>query len=337
MAKIPMNQEPLEYTGTVHPPIGGEWNDLLNHRIYPYYPDDELIEAVNLAIRLKRPLLLEGEPGCGKSDLARAVFYEFSKKAAKEKSKAKKITWNFRLWNIQSTSKAQDGFYSYDYIGRLQAAQLKQVDIEYKNSDPNQPENYIEWEALGNAFREGDGEGKQKSQRSIVLIDEIDKAHTDFPNDLLLALEDKRIKVKEIKGTEGIDEEGWLIADEDAFPIIFITSNQAKELPNEFLRRCLYHYIEFPSEDDLIKIIKGRFKNSPDEIVKTAIERFLDLRSDMENYEDETAKIVSTSELIDWFTILNVYRPEEVRKKLKQEKLPYPSTLLKTRQDRNED
>lgn len=329
-----MNQETLEYTGKFHPPSGGEWNEYLNRQIYPYYPDDELIEAVNLAIRLKRPLLLEGEPGCGKSDLARAVFYEFSKKAAKEKSKAKKIDWHYRLWNIQSTSKAQDGFYSYDYIGRLQAAQLASANIKDPDSDPAKPEDYLQWEALGNAFK--DATEKNKSQRSIVLIDEIDKANTDFPNDLLLVLEDKRFKVKEIKGTCGVDEEGWLIADKEAFPIIFITSNQEKELPNAFLRRCLYHYIEFPNQEQLTKIIKGRFNNPPSEIVEAAIERFLDLRKEMEENKDETAKKISTSELIDWFTILNEYPPEDVLEKLNQEKLPHASTLLKTRQDRDE-
>lgn len=322
-----MNQELPKYTGKIHPPVGGEYIESLNRKLYPYYPDDELVEAVNLAISLNRPLLLEGEPGCGKSDLARAVFYEFSKKAEEEKNRAK-ITWNFRLWNIQSTSKAEDGFYNYDYIGRLRDAQLAQANIQYTDYDPKKPSDYIEWEALGNAFR--DGKKGQEDQRSIVLIDEIDKANTDFPNDLLLALEDKRIKVKEIKGTESIDNEGWLIAEKDAFPIIFITSNQAKELPNEFLRRCLYHYIEFPAESELTKIIKGRFRNPPSEIVNAAIQRFLKLRSEK---DDEEEKNISTSEFIDWFTILNDYPPEEVRKKLEQEKLPYKSTMLKTRQN----
>ncbi|MDJ0773503.1 MAG: MoxR family ATPase [Mastigocoleus sp. MO_167.B18] len=342
-----MDGIPLKYTGEVHPPNGGEWNEKLNRQIYPYYPDRALKEAVNLAIRLNRPLLLEGEPGCGKSDLARAVFYEFSKKAEKEKDETKKITWNYRLWNIQSTSKAQDGFYSYDYIGRLQAAQLAKVaDIKDKGSNPAKPEDYIEWGALGYAFggtdeeksqNNGSEEKKSQNSRSIVLIDEIDKASTDFPNDLLLALEDKRFKVKEVKGSKGVDKNGWLIADRDAFPIIFITSNQEKELPNAFLRRCLYHHIEFPDEKQLTKIIKGRFEKSPNEIVEAAIKRFLDLRSEMNNNEDEMAKKVSTSELIDWFTILLCESsPEEALNKLNQKKLPYISTLLKTRQGRIE-
>jgi MoxR-like ATPase len=334
MAKIPINQKEKnpKYTGEVHPPVGGEENDKLNRRIYPYYPDETLKEAVNLAILLNRPLLLEGEPGCGKSDLARAVFYEFSKKS-EEKNEAEKVTWNYRFWNIQSTSKAQDGFYSYDYIGRLQAAQLAKLDIQDEASNPAKPENYIEWGPLGCAFKEK----KAQNSRSIVLMDEIDKANTDFPCDLLLALEDKRFKVKEIKCREDVDSEGWLKADPDALPIIFITSNQEKELPNAFLRRCLYHYIEFPNQEQLTQILKGRFKNSPDEIVNTAIERFLDLRSDMDDNEDETAKKVSTSELIDWFTVLNEYPPEEILKKLKHiQKLPHATTLLKTRQDRIE-
>ncbi|MBW4632330.1 MAG: MoxR family ATPase [Iphinoe sp. HA4291-MV1] len=297
----------LEYTGEVQPSVG-EWNEQVLRKLYPYYPDNSLKEAVNLAIRLNRPLLLEGEPGSGKSELARAVFYEFS---SQEKSD---LEWRYRLWNVQSTSKAQDGFYTYDYIGRLQAAQLAKVGIEDDETDPANPEKYLEYGPLGYAFEE-------KDCRTIVLIDEIDKADTDFPNDLLLALEDQCFEIKDVRPRR------WLKANPDAPPIVFITSNQEKDLPSAFLRRCLYHYIEFPKREQLIKIIKARFELSPDEVVKATINRFLELRSAMEDEKEETAKKISTSELIDWFTILNDYPQQEVLKKLK-EGLPFASALL---------
>ncbi|MBW4589198.1 MAG: MoxR family ATPase [Aetokthonos hydrillicola CCALA 1050] len=324
---------PLEYTGKKHPPNGGEWNEKLQRKLYAYEPDDGLKEAVNLAIQLNRPLLLEGEPGCGKSELARAVFYEFSKRYTK-------YEWEYRLWNVQSTSKAQDGFYTYDYVGRLQAAQLAAAKIAGEKSDPAQPKDYLELGALGYAFDrdflnkeevvESEKKGKKKPYRTIVLIDEIDKADTDFPNDLLLALEDQRFEIKDLRPP------CWLTANPDAPPIVFITSNQEKELPNAFLRRCLYHYIEFPNQERLERIIKSRFEKPPKDLVDQAIERFLELRSTMEDEKEDTAKKVSTSELIDWFTVLNSYPPRQVLQKLKDERYPFASTLLKTRQDKSE-
>ncbi|MFS0518791.1 AAA family ATPase [Nostoc sp. UIC 10607] len=321
-----MNQKKIEYTGKIHPPKGGELNEQLRRKLYAYYPSDSLKEAVNLAIKLHRPLLLEGEPGCGKSELARAVFYELSKQYTS-------YEWDYRLWNVQSTSKAQDGFYSYDYIGRLQAAQLAKVEIKDKQSNPANPEDYLELGPLGYAF-DRDFLNQKKSEkpyRTIVLIDEIDKADTDFPNDLLLALEDKCFEIKDLRPRQ------WLKANPDAPPIVFITSNQEKELPNAFLRRCLYHYIEFPdNKDELKKIIQARFQSQRHDLVDKAIERFLELRSEMNDEKEETAKKVSTSELIDWFTVLNDYPPEKVIKKLEDERYPFASTLLKSRQDKSE-
>lgn len=326
MAKIPVNPKIIEYTGKIYPANGGEWNERLRRKLYAYYPSDSLKEAVNLAIKLNRPLLLEGEPGCGKSELARAVFYEFSKQYTN-------YEWDYRLWNVQSISKAQDGFYSYDYIGRLQAAQLANVKIKDEQSDPANPENYLELGPLGYAFNR-DFLNKQKSEkpyRTIVLIDEIDKADTDFPNDLLLALEDQCFEIKDLRPRQ------WLKANPAAPPIVFITSNQEKELPNAFLRRCLYHYIEFPdNKDDLKKIIQARFKSQRHKLVDKAIERFLELRSEMNDEKEETAKKVSTSELIDWFTVLNGYPLEKILKKLENERYPFSSTLLKSRQDKSE-
>jgi MoxR-like ATPase len=323
MAKIP-----LEYTGKIHPPSGGIWNEQVNRKLYPYYPDNGLKEAVKLAIQLNRPLLLEGEPGCGKSELARAVFYEFSQREGEN--------WHFRLWNIQSTSKAQDGFYTYDYIGRLQAAQIAQLE-KLKSTNP---EDYLEYGPLGHAFLEH-GETDNIKSRNIVLIDEIDKADIDFPNDLLLALEDQCFEIKDVRPRR------WLTANKDAPQIIFITSNQEKELPNAFLRRCLYHYVEFPDKKALIDIINGRFSAPPETLINAAIGRFLALREDMNDNKEETDKKVSTSELIDWFQVLNLHiRNEEneiddkklndIIKELEKNKLPYNGTLLKNRQDKQE-
>ncbi|MBW4674919.1 MAG: MoxR family ATPase [Desmonostoc geniculatum HA4340-LM1] len=324
-----MAELPLEYTGKKHPPNGGEWNEKLQRQLYPYEPGDGLAEAVNLAIMLNRPLLLEGEPGCGKSELARAVFYEFSRKYTK-------YEWEYRLWNVQSTSKAQDGFYTYDYVGRLQAAQLAAVKNPDETSEPTKPEDYLELGALGYAFdrdflnQEVGKNRKKKPYRTIVLIDEIDKADTDFPNDLLLALEEQCFEIKDLRPRR------WLKAKKEALPIVFITSNQEKELPNAFLRRCLYHYIEFPDRQRLKNIINSRFNSPPEDLVNRAIENFLELRSSMEEEKEDTAKKVSTSELIDWFTILNSYPSQEMLKKLKDEQYPFSSTLLKSRQDKNE-
>ncbi len=305
---------PLKYEGNIQPPTG-EWNNLVQQNLYPYYPDEFLKEAVNLSIGLNRPLLLEGEPGCGKSRLAYSIIYEFSQKYPD-------LNWKFRLWNVQSISKAQDGFYSYDYIGRLQAAQLAKLGVKNQQTDPNNLIKYLELGPLGYAFQE-------KKYRTVVLIDEIDKADTDFPNDLLLALEEKRFEIKDLRPRR------WLRANPNAPPIVIITSNQEKTLPNAFLRRCLYHYIEFPSQEQLIKIINARFQNPPSEIVEKAIDKFLELREMMEDERGETGKKVSTSELIDWFAILNEHPPEEIIEKL-ETGLPFASTLLKSRSDRED-
>ena len=304
----------LKYEGNIQPPTG-EWNNLVQQNLYPYYPDEFLKEAVNLSIGLNRPLLLEGEPGCGKSRLAYSIIYEFSQKYPD-------LNWKFRLWNVQSISKAQDGFYSYDYIGRLQAAQLAKLGVKNQQTDPNNLIKYLELGPLGYAFQE-------KKYRTVVLIDEIDKADTDFPNDLLLALEEKRFEIKDLRPRR------WLRANPNAPPIVIITSNQEKTLPNAFLRRCLYHYIEFPSQEQLIKIINARFQNPPSEIVEKAIDKFLELREMMEDERGETGKKVSTSELIDWFAILNEHPPEEIIEKL-ETGLPFASTLLKSRSDRED-
>lgn len=317
-----MDNLSLEYEGKDIQPESGEWNEIIESEIYPYYPEDDLIEAVNLAIQLNRPLLLEGEPGCGKSRLAHAIVYEFSQKYPE-------INWRFRFWNVQSTSKAQDGFYSYDYIGRLQAAQLQNLSLPTERN-PQKLDDFVEYGAVGYAFIQHDC-------RTVVLIDEIDKADTDFPNDLLLAIEANKFEIKEIaeRKNQEAEEKRWKYANRNAPPIIIITSNHEKDLPDAFLRRCLYHYIDFPKPSKLIDILNGRFKNPPQELVKKAVNQFLELREEMEDSKGDIGKKVSTSELIDWFTILNSYPPDKAIEKL-EAGYPFKSTLLKTREDYND-
>lgn len=211
-----------EFTGSedLQPKIG-EKDENTGEELYPYLANiyDGLVATVNLAIKLKRPLILEGEPGCGKTKLARAVAYEFSKRY-------KIANYPYTEWTIKSTERSSDGLYIYDAVKRLYDAQLLTKDpleenkISGRLNDPKHAE-YITWGALGEAFR-----ASQNQQRMIVLIDEIDKGDTDFPNDLLLEMEEKRFKVRET------EEE--IRAKLDFAPIIFITSNAQKNCPMLF-------------------------------------------------------------------------------------------------------
>lgn len=268
----------------------------------PYIPSPELVEAVNLTIFLqKRPLLLKGEPGCGKTRLARAV--------------ADELGLPYESWYIQSTTRAKDGFYTYDAIARLQDAQIAQHD-QQRRSKVNDPKNYIKLGPLGRAFQNS----LDNSQRTVVLIDEIDKADIDFPNDLLQALDEGCFPIQET------EEE--IKANPKQPPIIFITSNDEKDLPDAFLRRCLFHYIKFPKESELINIINAHFPKSQPAVIGASVSRFLQLRNKMEENIGKTGKKVSTSELIDWFTILREYPEDEALSKLQGE-LPFAGVLLK--------
>ncbi|MBW4523320.1 MAG: MoxR family ATPase [Scytolyngbya sp. HA4215-MV1] len=292
--------QPLQYTGKVKPARGerGANGQLLS----PYLPSDELVEAVNLAIYLERPLLLKGEPGCGKTQLAEAVAYE--------------LKLPLEPWYVKSISRARDGLYTYDAVGRLRDAQLAvsgRLSEEQIRKIDN-PATYVRWEALGRAF--------QNQQRTVVLIDEIDKADIDFPNDLLLELD---------KQCFFVEETGQMIQAQVA-PIVFITSNDEKDLPDAFLRRCLFHYVEFPNQKRLIEIIESRFPNASEELVNQAVTKFQELREAMRKEKGEAGKKVSTSELIDWFKVLQQHPEDEVLTKL-HGKLPFAGVLLKSWED----
>jgi MoxR-like ATPase len=286
----------LIYTGKVQPAPEEYGKDGL----YPYLPSKELLEAVNLTIFLeKRPLLIKGDPGSGKTRLAQAVAYELG------------LPWE--PWYIKSTSRARDGLYTYDAVRRLHDAQLAHLD-ESRRSRVDDAWNYIRLGQLGRAFRH--------KQRTVVLIDEIDKADIDFPNDLLLELDEQRFFIEET-GEEIKAQE---------LPIVFITSNDEKELPDAFLRRCLFVYIEFPTPSHLAEIVSAHFPGSPPALVELVIDRFLELRQQMEQDKGKAGKKVSTSELLDWFAVLRHYPEDEALAQLKGQ-LPYPEVLLKSWED----
>ncbi len=293
----------LEYTSTKQPKLGEIYSGKL---IYPYFPSQKLVDVVNLAIYLGRPLLLKGEPGCGKTKLALAVAYE--------------LGLDFETWYVKSTSSAKDGLYVYDTVGRLRDAQLAaSVSLtteEKKRFDD--PTSYIRLGPLGRAFT--------NPKRTVVLIDEIDKADIDFPNDLLLELDEQLIKIEEVQ-ENGREKEIKAVNP----PIVFITSNDEKDLPDAFLRRCVFYYINFPSYEQIVKIIKNRFPEIANELVEKAVDRFMKLRETLEGGTGRFGKNVSTSELLDWVNALQRDSLKDALDKLSEEcQLPYLEVLLKS-------
>jgi len=227
-----------------------------------YVTTDDLNMAVNAAISLERPLLIKGEPGTGKTLLAQEV--------------ARTLEMPIFEWHIKSTTKAKHGLYEYDAVSRLRDSQLGEEGV-------GNIRNYIEQGPLWRAFEE--------EARSVVLIDEIDKADIEFPNDLLQELDRMEFYVHELQETIAAKTR----------PVIIITSNNEKELPDAFLRRCFFHYIRFPETETMEEIIKVHFPDIKQNLLKAALNTFYDLRE-----VKGIKKKPSTSELLDWIKLLLV-------------------------------
>ncbi len=293
----------------------------------PYVVSPELKKAVNLAIYLRRPLLIEGDAGCGKTRLASAVAYE--------------LGLPLYRWDVRSTTKAQDGLYEYDAILRLhdvhtqEKAPVQPVDeaetdeeegSERVNRNPANPKHYRKFGALGKAF-------KLTKCPAVVLIDEIDKADLDFPNDLLTVLDEPwEFKVKETGETVTASKKPI-----DCRPIVIITSNKEKgNLPAPFLRRCLYHYVDFPNDPKrLQEIVEKHYQTygeapPPADLVETAVDRFLKVWNGGGLF-----KKPGTSEFLDWLKALHTFesKPYNAAQLKKDKLLPYPELLFKLQQD----
>ncbi|MDD9891972.1 MAG: MoxR family ATPase [Gammaproteobacteria bacterium] len=226
-----------------------------------YVATDELKMAVNAAITLQKPLLIKGEPGTGKTMLAEQVAQSLGRKIIS--------------WNIKSTTKAQQGLYEYDAVSRLRDSQLGDDRV-------HDVANYIVKGKLWEAF-ESDGEAP------VLLIDEIDKADIEFPNDLLHEIDKMEFYVYETKETVKAVQR----------PIVVITSNNEKELPDAFLRRCFFHYISFPDKQTMTDIVNVHYPNLKQELLKEALEVFFEVRE-----VTGIKKKPSTSELLDWIRLL---------------------------------
>ncbi len=252
-----------------------------------YLPSESLQSAVNCALALERPLLVKGEPGTGKTLLAEAI--------------AEALELPLLTWNVKSTTRAQDGLYVYDTVQRLYDSRFND------GGDVRDIKQYIRLGPLGEAFA--------SKQRGVLLIDEIDKADLEFPNDLLHELDRMKFRILET------DEE----ISAAQRPVVIISSNNEKELPDAFLRRCVFHFIEFPDEGLMRRIVEVHHPKLEAALVDQAIEIFYELRG-----FQRLRKRPSTSELIDWIAVL---RSAGVKSLSLDQNLPFLGALLKREQD----
>ncbi|MCA9464193.1 MAG: MoxR family ATPase [Nitrospira sp.] len=265
----------------------------------PYVPNSDLVEAVNMALYLRRPLLLEGEPGCGKTRLAFSVAHELG----------------YPLYEIyiRSTSKAQDLLYTFDAVRRLYDLQEQAAGgAQGKGGSPasnqktkgaqqvlEEKRQYVEFGELGKAIERT----MEQDEPSVVLIDEIDKADMDFPNDLLLEMDRWQFSIKELNNTRIDGLKGQTREQRrDVLPLVIVTSNREKELPPAFLRRCLFYYIPFPTDEEIRNIMQRHVKGTPTALFDEAVKKFWTLR-DQEQFTWQ--KKPSTSELLDWVRCLS--------------------------------
>ena len=256
-----------------------------------YIATSDLSIAVNAAITLEKPLLIKGEPGTGKTELARQV--------------ANSLSVPIIEWNIKSTTRAQQGLYEYDAVSRLRDSQLGNADIDNVT-------NYIKKGKLWEAFI--------ADSKVVLLIDEIDKADIEFPNDLLHELDKMEFHVYET---------GQQVTAKHR-PIIIITSNNEKELPDAFLRRCFFHYIRFPDQSTLEKIVEIHFPNIKKSLLDRALTQFFEIRE-----TPGLKKKPSTSEVLDWLKLLlaDDINPSELRSDPKNILPKLHGALLKNEQD----
>ncbi len=251
-----------------------------------YIVSDALRDVVNVSIALGRPLLVKGEPGTGKTLLAHNI--------------ARGLEKELIVWNVKSTTKARDGLYIYDTVQRLN-------DSRFGGGDVSDISHYIHLGQLGESFNH--------PNQPVLLIDEVDKADIEFPNDLLNELDEMKFY---------INETGETIAAEKR-PIVVITSNSEKELPDAFLRRCVFHYIEFPDEELMTRIVGVHYPGLDTTLLKEVLKKFYWLRE-----IDGFRKKPSTSELLDWIQALIAggISPDKVAKEL-----PFAGALIKKEQD----
>jgi MoxR-like ATPase len=251
-----------------------------------YLTNPALESAVQCALVLEKPLLVRGEPGTGKTLLAEAV--------------AESLGLELITWHVKSTTRAQEGLYHYDTVQRL-------YDSRFGDHDVRDIREYIHLGPVGRAFRSPD--------RVVLLIDEIDKADLEFPNDLLHELDRMRFTIGETGDTVSAAHR----------PVIVITSNAEKELPDAFLRRCVFHFIDFPDRELMARIVEVHHPGLDDQLLAQALDAFYQVRE-----LDRIRKKPSTSELVDWIAMLRLAQPDALQL---DARTPYLGTLLKKEQD----